>query len=687
MTTPPDLETQFRKRAHKLPSPLTERFDVTAWERAFALCDPSEDDRRLLVAALWIGEKARVLYETRPVRFPELGPSDAVILAIAVLNREYRILSVNARNAGAAVAAERPITLDHFSNVRFENVHGQSMSSGDFIESAIDALDAWLFDARRCLPIVAAPPPDLGEMVEPLIRFYAMRHILKRLYDKALHLGHFLNDDGIWVPRDRGLATLHQAWFARAQAVFGAAPAQLLSAWSDLPKPERLRWGLAKSVTDARRGRHGIQLKVQRLTYLSKRAPHQALVRIGLRQSYVADFLDQRLPLAPLLTAALIEDGWWVCRDAGRALAAAAGRSPAEVRTTGQYANAIQRGELVGAVGTALEIEDDTADSLVSFLTYGEAPRRRPGEAVSESDHGWRGLWTAPLVEVPHQERLLLPSAVFEHCAPLFRVEAWLEKGGLGDQGFGTSSHAVAQRGNQFELSYRAQLCRAVAENSLLGTSRVAANEIKREEKEGGFPEQIDILFKLGHRLFVGEVKFLLTPADPHQWRRHYEKLASAAAQARGKAAALSARLDITAAALGLTVKDIEGMLVTPLVILSNGFGFSLEIGGCRVVDAMYLRDFLLSPDFSTGGALSRGKLLSEEVTTVYLNERDAAERFDTIMARPGVLTRFLNRVRWDVVDYPSEDGIALRIDCPFRGDMTPAERARRKALLPDEYG
>lgn len=123
------------------------------------------------------------------------------------------------------------------------------MSTGDYVEAFIDALDAWL---------------------------YSMRHILKRLFDKVLYLGHYLDDDGVWVPHDRALATLHQAWFAQAQAVFGAAPAKLMGMRSGLSRAERRRCGLSRSITEFRRGRHGARFKVETLGYLSNRAPQQA---------------------------------------------------------------------------------------------------------------------------------------------------------------------------------------------------------------------------------------------------------------------------------------------------------------------------------------------------------------------------------------------------------------------------
>jgi hypothetical protein len=271
MTSLPDLDTPFRRLAHRLPSPLRENFDTKPWEDAFAtIADPTIDDRRLLAAVLWIGTKAQSLYVERVHRFPGLSSKDATVLAIALLNDQYRTLTVNARSAAvnAGLAAEGPMTLDYMSNVRFPNAHGQEMSIGDYIEAFVDSLDAWLFDAARLPEIEEDLPSDVTEIISPLIKFYSMRHILKRLFDKVLHLGHYLDDDGVWVPHDRALSTLHQAWFARAAAVFSAAPAQVVSAWSDLDPAQRRQLGMPRSVTEARPGRHGPRLKVGRLAYL-----------------------------------------------------------------------------------------------------------------------------------------------------------------------------------------------------------------------------------------------------------------------------------------------------------------------------------------------------------------------------------------------------------------------------------
>lgn len=56
----------------------------------------------------------------------------------------------------------------------------------------------------------------------------------------------------------------------------------------------------------------------------------------------------------------------------------------------------------------------------------------------------------------------------------------------------------------------------------------------------------------------------------------------------------------------------------------------------------MYLPDFLRSPNFSTGGAVLKGRLVSEEVTVVYSSERDAAERSMPLWRHPGCSGAFL---------------------------------------------
>lgn len=63
MPSVPSIDTEFRRAARTLQTPLAARFDQADWQQAFATFPhPSPEDERLLEAALWVGREARAHY-------------------------------------------------------------------------------------------------------------------------------------------------------------------------------------------------------------------------------------------------------------------------------------------------------------------------------------------------------------------------------------------------------------------------------------------------------------------------------------------------------------------------------------------------------------------------------------------------------------------------------------------------
>jgi hypothetical protein len=267
---------------------------------------------------------------------------------------------------------------------------------------------------------------------------------------------------------------------------------------------------------------------------------------------------------------------------------------------------------------------------------------------------------------------LLLPLPVFEFGSSTHRVEAWLEKGGIDDRQF-------EHRGDMFEADYRGTLVAAVQGNANLPTAAIARDGVPITPD---FDEQVDLLAAVGDRLLVGEVKFILVPTDPHHWTRFYAKLRLAAQQARKKARALSERPDVVARSLGIELERASALKLSTLVVLNSGFGFALEVEGCRVVDAAFLRMYLGGNALATtllqhsrGGA-------AEKVTVLYETEQQAADRFDNIMAKPPLLDVFSARTEWNDVPYPRPSGGIFRVRSPQRGDLSAAEQRDQAAMI-----
>lgn len=678
----PAIETPFRRHARNLTTPLAVRFDPTAWQQAFsAVAEPTVQDRQLLDAALWVGREVHALHAGQENRFGRLAPADAVILAVASVNRQFQVTNVNALAERERASRAGALAFDHLSNVRIDNEFGQRMTSGDFIEPAIDALESWLFDAVR-LPgdgTSGSWQNDQAPIADGLMIFYSLRRALKGLFDKALHLGHHLS--GIprnqWHPLDQDFAELGQAWQGRSEANQISGPLHLSAAWPRMSPAQRRRRGLRRSVIGARHRAGNAELVVDDLAYLSRKPTFRAMDRIGLEESYLRIFLDRAMPLRPDLTPALLVDAWWVIADTARALWAIAPISATlSEREARGMACAVSRATLESALVDALDIEPGWAAEVIDFLTFAEKPKvtrgKRARRDTDDREQGHRGLWSAPLVRVPDEDTILLPRAVFEVGSSLYRVEAWLEKGGIDDT-------EIEHRGEVFEASYRSRIVDAVASNASLPKAAVVAGGIDASDD---FAEQIDLVIRLGSKLLVGEIKFLLTPADPHQWQRHFVKLADAAEQANRKARLLASRPDVIAHALGMTEADARDLTATPLVVLNHGAGFSLDIDGCRVVDAEFLWTYLKAPRMTVAGVrMTRGRI-AERVVQLYSDETDAAGKFDRAMAKPLLLEKLMGRIEWSMVPYPRPSGGHFYVASPFRGDLTMVERIESAGLF-----
>ncbi len=678
----PDIETAFRRRARSLMTPLAIRFDAAEWQQAFSAIErPTPQDRQLLNAALWVGREAGALHAAQQNGFGPLKSADAVILGVASINHQFQVTNTNAAAERERAVRAGALGFDYLSNVPIDNDLGQRMSSGDFIEPAIDALESWLFDAMR-LPVkenLGQCSEDRRAIAERLIVFYSLRRALKGVFDKALHLGHHLS--GIpriqWHPLDKNFAELAQAWQARSEANFASGPMHLSAAWTRMSPAQRRTKGLRRSVVSARHREGDVELIVGELPYLSRRPTLRAMDRLALEESYLNIFLERSMPLRPALTIGLLVDAWWVIADAARALWAIAHPSATlSVEEARGMACAVPKASLKAALVDALFIEPDQAVEIIDFLTFAEKQKviggKRARRENAGSEQGHRGLWSAPLVHVPGENAILLPRPVFEIGSSLFRVEAWLEKGGIDDTEF-------EHRGELFEKSYRGRIVRAVGSNASLPKAIVVSGGI---DACNDFPEQIDLVIRLGSKLLVGEVKFLLTPADPHQWQRHFLKLADAAEQANRKARLLASRPDVIACKVGIPEAEARDLVTTPLVVLNHGAGFSLEIEGCRVVDAEFLWTYLNAPQMTIAGVRKGKGRIVEQLVRLYTDEEDAAGKFDLIMAKPFPLKKFVDRIEWRMVPYPRPSGGDFYIASPFRGDLTMTERIKGAELL-----
>jgi hypothetical protein len=243
----------------------------------------------------------------------------------------------------------------------------------------------------------------------------------------------------------------------------------------------------------------------------------------------------------------------------------------------------------------------------------------------------------------------------------------WLEKGGLDD------TTLRQHRGDTYEAEYRSTIGAAITKNSIFSEAHCAEREIKATSD---FNEQIDMLIRLGDMLIVAEVKCWLFPADPFERFQHFKKLKLAATQAVRKAEAIRTRPDVAAKALGLSEDEVRALRTVPIVVTNQGFGFSLEIEGCRVVEAAFLKTFLGTGSLIAGLSMDvRTGATTPIDMTLYQTEKQATDRFESIIAKPAVLYRFVDRIEEKFMPFPSLIGAKTMVTTFHLADIGADER------------
>jgi hypothetical protein len=182
---------------------------------------------------------------------------------------------------------------------------------------------------------------------------------------------------------------------------------------------------------------------------------------------------------------------------------------------------------------------------------------------------------------------------------------------------------------------------------------------VRRNDKE----EQIDLLVRLGGILIVGEVKCFLAPVEPMERFNYLSRLEEAGLQAVRKAAWVTANPEVVADHLGLSPEDAKKLRPIPIVVLNQGTGFGLLAGGARIIDFHFLSLYLTDGEYHAGAAFNFAeKRGASQYHSLYGNEREAEENFESIMARPPTLDRFLSSAIWQKTKFPMSNGEDLEI-------------------------
>lgn len=653
----------------RLKSPTSRDFDTSVLLQALEEeKEPTVQDVELAASAVWFAAQSAGLREHFPdpgLRF--LNRRLATILAVASLNGLFHTVAERAGRKARRAADAGALAFDHLSQLPLTTFAGQQLNADSIIESAADAIDSWLWDTTRQREEAThlTESFDLQTISVRGLQRYVLQSGLHYQWQKVLWEGWSVTSaKGGFVslaPTDRRLATLFDAWSARQQSNSMDLAWIDISCWRQMPAERRREFQLKRSVigTEQLPGRKR-RFVVARPASDPKRVPPFVIWRAIFDASYVSVFADRALPRAANIDCMLLLRAWHVVYDLAGVLSKRLPKPLFHDETTVRlWSLAVERSELADVISRALGIDLPVAYELIDFLTW------RPGT--------YRGIWGSPLVPVPNTKRLSIVRAVLAVSNPIRLAEIWLHKGGLDD------NLSRAARGDSYEMYLRESVRGAVSENKLLIDVACPEHGLRKSSE---FPEQIDLVVRLGSLLIVCEVKCLLSPADPRERSNYLQSIESAARQVLRKAEVLDHNRRLIGCTFGITPEQARVLEIVPLVITNQGFGASLEFKGCFVVDHRFLELYLASGSFVASAALDpkTGNTAFEE-RSFYRDQSEAERNFKRNMKCPPTLKRFVDRLEWTANPFPTLSGKPLLIQGTRLRDLPRTARSLAEVL------
>ncbi|MND65183.1 hypothetical protein [Agrobacterium tumefaciens] len=616
-------------KAGSLTHPTARAFDPSKWTEALATVgDPNDRDLSLTLSALWFGQQISILRRHTDSILEMLGRDDAVMLAVAQLNREYATLQRRMARARHEERKQDYVDLQYAGQRPLRTgVVGNEVPADDINDALVDTLPVWLHQAFQRPELETRKGVDYTDVGVHALRGYTLERTYSKLWQQCLWLDWRLSKRGgelLLAPHDAGAEILRHAWLFRQQSLANQNSFIDLAIEQGAKKANLKGRRPVNTTIIAQEARPGKRNDFILGRGTDRSSSHlQGHMWTSVENSYVGMFLDTPLPKVGL-SCSQLQLVWYVLADACGVLhRKCRQRRQVDAATLRDWALSCSRAKLLRAVVTCCKFTPQQAEQAIKFLTYDGSDFRR-------------GVWSMPLIVLSEHDLVLMCHSPLEIGNPVRRVEQWLERGGLSDQLSG------AKRGSSYETWVRSEIASCLAKNSILADVASIANPIKPEDRSIG---DIDAAFRIKDLIVVVEVKCLLTPAEPIEQHRYRNKLEDAASQAARKAEWLAENIEYHRSEFGLT--GTEAVEVKPLVLTNQGYGLSLKFDDCLVCDFQTLSNYLGDNSIVIGGAFSgiTGKVgYTEE--TLYRSEDEARRGLLPRIREAPTLKRYIDRTK-----------------------------------------
>lgn len=642
----------------KLPHPTSSDWDNAVWNAVVTDDDRKISDRNLslLSAGLIIGANQKKLRDSYlPGLFLGLSKMQIATFAIADANRSWSILREKGREAQQQQAADSDVVYSGLVG-RLEVEAGPIATPGgvDVLNmTVVDCVPHWLFQGSIAPASQHRENFEYAKMGRAAQYILSMEHVLKEVWQQVLWEPWSFDkeDQNFWtakpiVPEDRALWS---AWGWRDEGLMFQD--QLIRAHFGGQKSVAPEHAINKTAT-AYSGT-GASLKITIGEPSNERRSIHEGAMITVESSYLGELLDEPITQKhPGITLRLLARAVAVLQDlADVLLPPTADVEYVTEDDINRIACGVPRSQIALLLQEALDLSLVQAEAVVSHLVS------RPFDDISAVFRN--GLWHRPLVALAEDGMIYLLAGALMWGSPVRRLERWLQEGISKKQEDDLSKTPL---GIKYEALVREKLAHAIKGNELFGGMSSGVASIPK----GQATEEVDGLFKIGSTVFVLEVKCFLSPSEPRERYNYLKKLEKACVQASRKADWLRRNPHEAEKRLG-PLPAYETMRFVPLVVVNQSTGAGFSVGECAVIDAHFLRLYLSSGRYRSGGAVdfTKENKFGFAHQILYTTAEEAEQAMTKVFTSHPGLSAYLASVEWETAEIPVSNGGAIRLWSP----------------------
>lgn len=635
----PASELKRQLDAKTLSHPTNAAYDQAAWRSAVsAINEPTERDLQLGAAAIHFGRELTSLRMSAiPKTVRGFSRRRLVRLLAAVANQQYLTLQAKLKKGMKQQKSGNLFDMERAQQLVVEGAGGQIASPDDLITYLVDSLPHWLFHIWQVADDAPSDEPkSVIDFAAYALSVFSIEHSLRHLWLEALWLGTRFREEGgalINEPWDRDLAGRWLVWQQRDlqnfMSEFHINAGSRIVAGGPLPPVVP---AIERTVIRISRPPSGRRVFVTGRALGTKNEQRNHVTESNvLDRLYTGLFMDEALPKSPGgdLTCRELNRAWWILMDLARLVVDDLGSGLWQSdKDEERFSCKVARADIVRIFTECLRVTPDRAGFMVDWFTCNPADTNRIFA---------KSVWSEPLLPEPGTGDLFVVLAPLLSGSSVKRVEAWMERGGISDNG------GLKGRGKPFERHVRAVVSDVLAANELLTDAFTAEDGLKRK----GESEEIDLLVRVGDVLLVGEVKCFVAPSEPTDKRNHLKNLDKATAQAAAKRAWAEANRDAVARAIGIDAAHAARLRVVPVVVLNHGFGMGLERYGVPIVDLHYFKILLGFGRYHAAARFERNAGVISETVTLYRSQSEFETKIEGLLRDPPSLQRFSKRLTW----------------------------------------